>query len=43
VVKGLGYDCDEEAMRVIRDTKYINKTGEDSDMRMKLPFPYEKK
>ena len=42
VVKGLGYGCDEEAMRVIKETKYTNKTGEDSEMRMRLPFPYKK-
>jgi TonB family protein len=42
VVKGLGYDCDEEAIRVIKETKYINKTGEESELRMKLPFPYNK-
>lgn len=42
VVKGLGYGCDEEAIRVIKETKYINKTGEDSELRMKLPFPYKK-
>lgn len=43
VVKGLGYGCDEEAVRVIKATKYTNKAGEDSEMRMKLPFPYQKK
>jgi TonB family protein len=43
VVKGLGYGCDEEAIRVIKETKYTNETGDDSDMRMKLPFPYQKK
>jgi TonB family protein len=43
VVKGLGYGCDEEAMRVIKEARYSNKSGEDHDLRMKLPFPYEKK
>ncbi|OOQ57448.1 energy transducer TonB [Mucilaginibacter pedocola] len=43
VVKGLGYGCDEEALRVMKAAKYINKTGEDSEIRMRLPFPYEKK
>ncbi|TWR26506.1 energy transducer TonB [Mucilaginibacter pallidiroseus] len=41
VVNGLGYGCDEEAIRVIKETKYNNKAGEDADMRMKLPFPYK--
>jgi TonB family protein len=43
VVKGLGYGCDEEAIRVIKETKYTNKTGEETDRRMKLWFPYKKK
>lgn len=43
VVKSLGSGCDEEAMRVIKETKYTNTTGEDHEMRMKLPFPYVKK
>ena len=42
IVKGLGYGCDEEAMRVIKETKYNNKTGDDGELRMKLPFPYRK-
>lgn len=43
VIKGLGYGCDEEAIRVIKKTKYTNLTGEDSSMRMRLPFPNAKK
>jgi len=42
LVKGLGYGCDEEAMRVIKETKYTNTTGQDRELRMKLPFPYKK-
>lgn len=42
VVKGLGYGCDEEAIRVITETKYTNPTGQQSELRMKLPFPYKK-
>ncbi len=42
VVKSLGYGCDEEAVRVIKKTRYINQTGEDRGMRMNLPFPRKK-
>jgi TonB family protein len=42
VVKPLGFGCDEEALRVIKEAKFINKTGEDNDMRMRLAFPYKK-
>ncbi|RWY55631.1 energy transducer TonB [Mucilaginibacter gilvus] len=43
VIKSLGYGCDEEALRVMKAVKYTNKTGEDNDIRVKLPFPYKKK
>ncbi|MEO7211193.1 energy transducer TonB [Mucilaginibacter sp.] len=43
VIKSLGYGCDEEALRVMKAVKYTNKTGEDNDIRMKLPFPYKKR
>jgi len=42
IVKGLGYGCDEEALRVIKEAKYTNRTGEETDRRMRLPFPYKK-
>jgi TonB family protein len=42
VVKGLGYGCDQEALRVIKETRYINKSGEDHELRIALPFPYQK-
>jgi TonB family protein len=42
IVKPLGYGCDEEAIRVMKEAKYINKTGEESEIRMRLPFPYKK-
>ena len=42
VVNGLGYGCDEEALRVMKDAKFTNSTGDDHDIRMKLPFPYKK-
>jgi|GEM_PF-1803941 TonB family protein len=42
VVKSLGYGCDEEAIRVMKETKYNNPTGEESEIRMRLPFPYKK-
>ncbi|WP_222431603.1 energy transducer TonB [Mucilaginibacter achroorhodeus] len=41
VVKGLGYGCDEEAVRVLKEAKFTNKAGEDSEIRMRLPFPYQ--
>jgi TonB family protein len=41
VVKGLGYGCDEEALRVMRAARYTNSAGEDHEMRLSLPFPYE--
>ncbi|MFD0763578.1 TonB family protein [Mucilaginibacter lutimaris] len=43
VVKGLGYGCDEEALRVMKEAKFTNKAGEDADIRIKVPFPYVKK
>lgn len=39
VVKPLGYDCDEEALRVMTEARYTNPTGHESDIRMRLPFP----
>jgi TonB family protein len=39
VVKPLGYDCDEEALRVMKEARYTNPTGHESDIRMRLPFP----
>lgn len=42
VVKGLGYGCDEEALRVLKEAKFTNKAGEDSEIRMRIPFPYKK-
>ncbi|MCD8739973.1 energy transducer TonB [Mucilaginibacter roseus] len=38
VVKGLGHGCDEEAVRVMSEARFTNKTGEDHDMRYRLPF-----
>ncbi|OJW15333.1 energy transducer TonB [Mucilaginibacter sp. 44-25] len=43
VIKGLGYGCDEEAVRVLKEAKFTNKAGEDSEIRMRVPFPYSKK
>ncbi|MES2265447.1 MAG: energy transducer TonB [Bacteroidota bacterium] len=43
VVKGLSYGCDEEALRIMKDAKFKNKAGEEAEIRMKLPFPYQKK
>ena len=42
IVKSLGYDCDEEALRVIKEARFNNGTGEDYEMRMSLPFPNAK-
>jgi TonB family protein len=42
VVEGLGYDCDEEAIRVIKASRYTNPSRQESELRMKLPFPYSK-
>lgn len=38
VVKGLGYDCDEEAVRVLRAARYRNLAGQDHEIRLSLPF-----
>ncbi|MFD0794751.1 TonB family protein [Mucilaginibacter litoreus] len=43
VAKGLGYGCDEEALRVMKEAKFNNKAGEEAEIRMKLPFPYKTK
>jgi TonB family protein len=40
VVKGLGYGCDEEALRVMRAARYRNRAGQDREVRVMLPFPY---
>jgi TonB family protein len=40
VVKGLGYGCDEEALRVMRAARYHNAAGQDHEIRVLLPFPY---
>ncbi|WP_185280879.1 energy transducer TonB [Hymenobacter sp. NBH84] len=41
VVQGLGHGCDEEALRAMRAARFINAAGEDHEIRMELPFPYE--
>ncbi|MBO3271950.1 energy transducer TonB [Hymenobacter defluvii] len=41
VVNGLGHGCDEEALRAMRAARFINAAGEDHEIRMELPFPYE--
>ncbi|MDO7848054.1 energy transducer TonB [Hymenobacter sp. M29] len=41
VVRGLGYGCDEEALRVMRAARYRNEAGQDHEIRVSLPFPYE--
>jgi TonB family protein len=40
VVEGLGYGCDEEAVRVMRAARYRNAAGQDHEIRLALPFPY---
>jgi TonB family protein len=40
VIKGLGYGCDEEALRVMRAARYRNAAGQDHEIRLRLPFPY---
>lgn len=42
VVRGLGAGCDEEAVRVMKTAKFKNYTGGDHEIRMNLPFPYQK-
>ncbi|MDJ1492031.1 energy transducer TonB [Cytophagaceae bacterium DM2B3-1] len=42
VVKSLGYGCDEEALRVIKEARFTNTSGEEAEMRIRLPFPYVK-
>ncbi|SMB91058.1 TonB family protein [Hymenobacter roseosalivarius DSM 11622] len=43
IVKGLGHGCDEEALQVMRAARYINSAGQDHEIRVRLPFPYEPK
>jgi TonB family protein len=38
VAEGLGYGCDEEALRVIKSGTYKNHSGEDHEMRIRVPF-----
>jgi TonB family protein len=42
VVKGIGSGCDEEARRVMRTARFSNSSGEDHEIRVSLPFSYEK-
>lgn len=42
IIRGLGYGCDEEALRVIKNTKFLNDTNNVILRRMRLPFPYIK-
>ncbi|MCR5886866.1 TonB family protein [Hymenobacter sp. J193] len=42
VVKSLGGGCDEEALRVMRAARFTNQAGKDHEIRVSLPFPYEK-
>ncbi|WP_460612602.1 TonB family protein [Hymenobacter seoulensis] len=42
VVKGIGSGCDEEAQRVMRIARFTNTAGEDHEIRMSLPFSFEK-
>lgn len=41
IVKGLGYGCDEEALRVMRAARFTNLAGQDHEIRMNLPFPFQ--
>lgn len=38
VADGLGYGCNEEALRIIKIGTYINHSGEDHEMRIRVPF-----
>ncbi|MGI4760140.1 MAG: energy transducer TonB [Janthinobacterium lividum] len=38
VVRGLGYGCDEEALRVMKTARFSNPTGEEQEIRMAIPF-----
>ncbi|WP_177189686.1 energy transducer TonB [Hymenobacter actinosclerus] len=40
VVQGLGAGCDEEALRVMHAARFTNTSGQDHEIRMRLPFPY---
>lgn len=42
VVKGIGSGCDEEAQRVMRTARFTNSSGEEHEIRMSLPFSYDK-
>lgn len=38
VVKGLGYGCDEEALRVMNLAKFVNESGKPIEQRRRIPF-----
>lgn len=38
VVRGLGYGCDEEAVRVVQTARFSNPTGAEQEIRMMVPF-----
>ena len=38
VVRGLGYGCDEEALRVVQQARFSNPTGEEQEIRILVPF-----
>lgn len=38
VVQGLGYGCDEEAVRVMKTARFRNESGEQQEIRIAVPF-----
>ena len=38
VVRGLGYGCDEEAVRIMKTARFRNPIGEEQEIRMMIPF-----
>lgn len=39
IARSLGYGCDEEALRVTKNSRFINTTGKDYETRLRIPFP----
>lgn len=43
VARSLGYGCDEEAVRAVKETTFVNTSGKAYETRLRIPFPYPSK
>lgn len=43
VARSLGYGCDEEAVRAVKETLFVNTSGKTYETRLRILFPYPSK